>query len=511
MSIASSGLSPALSPTFSDMSVSSWVSGPQVQHEGGRLSMESALSKTSSASRSTSTSTKPKGFKPTPLTIPPRTHKVAHRREELFDLLSMAVSTGRMSNQEVELPPLMSAPALKADWGGLTSTDDDTPPVTPGLVESVADGEWVIRLQDREYGSTTPRTSVTPRKPGFPKHDTLKTINRRNSFSSIISTATAAHGIPQPPVSASATGSFRKIVSVFHRQSNLNRKVTRASKSPSPVKMSKSPSKSGTPPLRTSGVIDGSAITYVTEHQENLRVIQVLLSGVDTTFLKAGDLQLEVTTPKIAVLTSKSDPMLRVPVHLPSPAPLGQLVTVQPADDHLEAKLAALPSNLQGSAVLHSTVAHALSAPDLRSLAPHSLCCTSCDRLVARLPLHVEFKDLPSEYWAEMIEAWMCHADPAFTSQLAKHTEDGFWPKGDTVLVGGSYLLLTGSHICDVHLSLSKSNEVSTFFSGFKKAVATYLTGGLYSLESQREALASFSLLVSRKRQTFMVDTKAQH
>ena len=41
-----------------------------------------------------------------------------------------------------------------------------------------------------------------------------------------------------------------------------------------------------------------------------------------------------------------------------------------------------------------------------------------------------------------MIEIWMCHQDPTWTSKLAKHTEEGFWPDQGGLLVGGSYLLV---------------------------------------------------------------------
>jgi len=474
-----------MSPTFSDISnTSSRVSvarGTPIRsafddHYLNRLSTESKVSTWSKASstgsRLSKGSSKPpsiktKGSKPPSLksaSKPPSIFSGARspssrslgtpnvdRQEDLFDLLSFAASSGRMSNQEVELPRVQRRYDLtpKADWGGLNNKSEQTPPVTPRIVESVADGEWVIRLQDQENGGGTPRTPysalTTGSSLGFPE---VPRSARRNSFSSIMSVGTNKGGnnapVPPSPTVSSSGGGLKKFAASF-KSNTINRKA-----------------KHKPPPLRTSGVLDGSAVTSVTEYQENIRSIQVLISGVDTTFLNTADLQLEVTTPNDALLTSKSDPTLRLAIALPSPAQMGQTVHLQPIDDYLEAKLSAVPTATQATGpLLHTTIAHALSAPNLRSLAPRSLCCTSCDRVVAHLPLDVEFKDLPSEYWAEMIEVWMCHADPSFTSQLAKHTSDGFWPSPDTVLVGGSYLLVSGSHICDSHLILEKSNEVS--------------------------------------------------
>lgn len=204
--------------------------------------------------------------------------------------------------------------------------------------------------------------------------------------------------------------------------------------------------------------IDPEAVGYVCEHQENLRTVQVMLYGGDTAL--ATDLELEVATPGDAVVTSRSDSKLRITVALPTPVPLGQRVPFTTADGHVEAKLAALPTP-SSALSLNSNITHALSAPNLRQLAPRSLCCTQCDHELAEFPADVQFKDLPSEHWAEMLEAWMCHADPTFTAHIAKQTKDGFWPTKNTVLVGGSYLLVAGSDICWDKLVKQDASEVS--------------------------------------------------
>lgn len=207
-------------------------------------------------------------------------------------------------------------------------------------------------------------------------------------------------------------------------------------------------------PSRATGVV--KKLGYICEHQENLNKISVMIYGAE----QCPSLRLEVTRSNEAILSSTSDSSLVIDIALPSPVPLNQEVPLLPADGFLETRLATLPTP-SSALTLNSTITYALSAPHLRELASKRICCTSCDRTLANLPAAVEFKDLPSEHWAEMLEAWMCHTDPAFTAHIAKQTQDGFWPSKDTVLVGGSYLLVAGEDISDASLQHSGNPTVS--------------------------------------------------
>lgn len=180
-------------------------------------------------------------------------------------------------------------------------------------------------------------------------------------------------------------------------------------------------------------------------------MVQVMLHGAGLSL--KDDLQLETpTTPRIgsetheAIISSKKDPSSSIRIQLPTAVYPTQSIPFTHQDLHLEAKLAALSTSTSTTmSSLNTSVSHALSAADLRELQPKALCCAACDREVADLSLNNVYKDLPSEHWAEMMEVWMCHADPAFTARLAQRTKDGFWPSKGTVLVGGSYLLVDGS------------------------------------------------------------------
>ncbi|KAJ3528770.1 hypothetical protein NMY22_g9273 [Coprinellus aureogranulatus] len=62
------------------------------------------------------------------------------------------------------------------------------------------------------------------------------------------------------------------------------------------------------------------------------------------------------------------------------------------------------------------------------------------------------YRDLPSEHWEELVEAWMCHSDQKLHDQVVKHGKAGFWPSPGQAYVGGSYLLFEESVVARQHL-----------------------------------------------------------
>jgi hypothetical protein len=371
------------------------------------------------------------------------TLKARRKPKDLFTIVADASGT-RLSNQDV--PP----PTPKSKKHFLDAlTGKDAPPRTP-----LSSTGWLPRVASREL--LAPRTPATPSSPW----GRAPSIGPRTP-----TTPSFPPSLYEEPVRASESRSIRKIMGQLVRRGSSTSLKDGGSATTASVNTG---SANTTPKSRPVPLpppppppIDPDAVGYLCETQENLRVVQVMLYGGDTA--QATDLELEVTTPGGAVVTSRSDPKVRINIALPTPVPLGQRVPFAPADGHMEAKLAALPMS---AASLNAHITHALSAPSLRQLAPRSLCCTSCDREIAEFPSDVAFKDLPSEHWAEMLEVWMCHADPAFTAHIAKQTKDGFWPTANTVLVGGSYLLVAGSDVCKTKLVEQEDNEVSYHLHG---------------------------------------------
>lgn len=229
------------------------------------------------------------------------------------------------------------------------------------------------------------------------------------------------------------------------------------------------------------------------------------------------DLDLETTAsprlgdgPHEAIVRSRKDPSSSLHIPLPSAVNPGQVVPFIHQDLQLEGKLSALPfSSSAPVSSLNTVVDHALSAADLRRLRPKAICCVGCDREVAELSPNTVYKDLPSEHWAEMMEVWMCHADPTFTARLGQQTRDGFWPTKETVLVGGSYVLVDGGHAKKHNLCI-ETTEVSASLcvkhhpsSGLQEGHRHSPTGGLVTetvrrVPSDGEALASFVVAQDR-------------
>ena len=222
-------------------------------------------------------------------------------------------------------------------------------------------------------------------------------------------------------------------------------------------------------------VQDMTTLTYVAEHQENLRAVQIMLHGVGLS--AKDDMAVETTSSRSgmgvdqAVIISKRNLSTQLRITLPTPVIADQSRPLVSQDLHFETKISALPTAATASITsLNTLLTHALSASDLRRLRSKALCCTECDREIVDLTkiLRQEdtmsgsgFKDLPSEHWAEMMEVWMCHDDPGFTAHLAQKTKDGFWPTNNTVLVGGSYVLVGGNNVKRSNLNMVDSTAVS--------------------------------------------------
>ena len=275
---------------------------------------------------------------------------------------------------------------------------------------------------------------------------------------------------------------------------------------------------------------DASSLSYVAEHQENLKSVMIMLHGSGLSL--KDDLYIETALSvqpgcgvKEAEILSRRDTSLSLKVELPVAVPVGQTVNLQQSDLHLEAKLSALPTQSAASFSALTSLAHPLSAPELRKLRPKALCCTMCDREVADLSKASRsedaeegsgFKDLPSEHWAEMLEVWMCHDDPAFTAKVARQTNEGFWSTRENVLVGGSYLLVHPEEAKSKNLQLEKENVSFSFRkhllptpsisllppypSGYKKAGATHQLAALIPLSTDFSIVQGQKLwLVSSK------------
>ncbi|KAJ7104491.1 HECT-like ubiquitin-conjugating enzyme-binding-domain-containing protein [Mycena belliarum] len=196
------------------------------------------------------------------------------------------------------------------------------------------------------------------------------------------------------------------------------------------------------------------AVSYVAEHHENLHHILVFLTVQGAT--PGVDLEAEVLPaggdPDSSTggdyLVVKSGRHTSLPLCLPGrTAPGKKQLRVQ--GSHYEMKLTTLPS----TAPSETTSAPLLDATQLSTVNPTSFICASCSLPLVQSSKIQTYKDLPSDHWEELVDAWMCHSDQKLNEHVMKHGRGGFWPEVGQALVGGSYILfeessMTKNHLC---------------------------------------------------------------
>ena len=145
---------------------------------------------------------------------------------------------------------------------------------------------------------------------------------------------------------------------------------------------------------------------------------------------------------------------------LPSPLPTRVSPgkpTVKVQSGHFELKLPTIGTpDLPSPSAVELYDATALS----KSL-PTTFICSSCSLPLVQSTKVKEYKDLPSEHWQELVDAWMCHSDQKLHAEVMENAKSGFWPKEGEALVGGSYIVFEGSSVVETHFHQLQAREVS--------------------------------------------------
>ncbi|KAH8102991.1 ubiquitin-conjugating enzyme E2-binding protein [Cristinia sonorae] len=171
-------------------------------------------------------------------------------------------------------------------------------------------------------------------------------------------------------------------------------------------------------------------VIYVAEYHESLQHVLVFLtipgasaspqSAVEAEVLLREDDDLPRLIVRCGVNTSS-------PLELPARVNVGKKDIRLVGENHYEVKLQTpAPSNRSRPGTPHSP------SPELDSPAimdatyftttnPTSLVCTSCSLPLVQASRITSYRDLPSEHWAELVDAWMCHADMKLHEQVQKN------------------------------------------------------------------------------------------
>ncbi|KAF9225898.1 hypothetical protein BS17DRAFT_777838 [Gyrodon lividus] len=201
----------------------------------------------------------------------------------------------------------------------------------------------------------------------------------------------------------------------------------------------------------SNGALD---ITYIAEHHETLKHVLLFIA------LASSSNSLSAGTPSAEVLPSASSGnsgdwlLLRLggtpspPLALPVPVVPG-VKEVLARSGHWEVK-ASCPQ--LGAPPTESEDPPLLTASELTSLSPGSYTCSSCSLPLVPIPPN-QYRDLPSEHWEELVDAWICHPEGQTLTKSGMNGNDdqggffGFWPAHNEALVGGSYVLFDGESV----------------------------------------------------------------
>lgn len=192
-------------------------------------------------------------------------------------------------------------------------------------------------------------------------------------------------------------------------------------------------------------------VSYVAEYHEGLRHVLAFLNvsgvppGVNLEASIAGDTN-DIPDGVDSALVLRGGSVGSPPLALPARTQPGpQEVRVQGL--HYEVKIATLdPHSPRVEEPLPL-----LDAEQLRSRVPTTFICASCSLPLVHGARITRYDDLPSEHWAELVDAWMCHTDQTLNAQVARHAK-GFWPRSGQALVGGSYILFDKSAAVSANL-----------------------------------------------------------
>ncbi|KIJ23402.1 hypothetical protein M422DRAFT_77237 [Sphaerobolus stellatus SS14] len=204
----------------------------------------------------------------------------------------------------------------------------------------------------------------------------------------------------------------------------------------------------------------GLEVHYVAEHQANLSSVAVFLqvNGV-----QAGtDVEAEVFSSGSDRLIVKSGSSTSAPLSLPARVTPGKK-PVKVQSGHFEMKLECLAGqSMNGGPVQYDADTPGtglLDATQIRTMNPTTFICASCSLPVVHAYKVKKYDDLPSEHWAELVEAWMCHSDQQLNDRIALYAK-GLWPMPTQALVGGSYILFDKSVLATSNIKSVERPEI---------------------------------------------------
>ncbi|BGO93975.1 hypothetical protein NBRC10512_005218 [Rhodotorula toruloides] len=187
-------------------------------------------------------------------------------------------------------------------------------------------------------------------------------------------------------------------------------------------------------------VLDVPQVDWIAEESRNLGTLVVTFwprSSHKSSPAAFEVVAVESSAVLVAVKGQKTASRVALPCRV-----VPQQATVQLVGGSVcEVKLVTLGSTSPTKSRSDLEVHSPLATDELRATSPTSFRCANCDAELADTSTVSRWNALPSEYWAELLDAWMCHQDQNLSDDLIAKGK-GIKPRPDEVLVATSYVLL---------------------------------------------------------------------
>lgn len=123
--------------------------------------------------------------------------------------------------------------------------------------------------------------------------------------------------------------------------------------------------------------------------------------------------------------------------------------TTKPLDmvfkgDHYEVRIATAESTNSTRTRDDLEIRSPYTAADLKAHArtTDAFMCVSCGVPLIKLANITRYNDLPSEHWAELLDAWMCHQDQSLSEELIAKGNN-IWPKDHQALLSSTGIIVS--------------------------------------------------------------------
>jgi hypothetical protein len=122
------------------------------------------------------------------------------------------------------------------------------------------------------------------------------------------------------------------------------------------------------------------------------------------------------------------------------------------------------------------------SARELSSARPASFDCSSCGSKLVDAGSVSRYVALPSEHWAELLEAWMCHADQSLSEDVLLANSGQRWPVDkQEILVASDHFVVDaaqmGNWSSDVNAKVrARVRSLVLFSSSFSFMICFFLS-----------------------------------